>query len=297
MVESRLRHLPGQGGDSCGPDVDGGEAGEQEDRQAEVAPQAGDRPARRAGDGPGRRSPAAAWRPAPVGGGRPIQNRGQRGGGRILRGDCVHHQGAERQAQLPQRGGQLARLACRQLLGQGRRSPGRRGPDRGGARRWRERRGQRSLGHGGRDRARDAEHERRVAAGGAVEDGEVVARVGRSPLGRVPPGLAEDGVGVQPRDGVQEGAAARFSSSARATSSERRVRTPYSRNALSGVMLTASIPGARWSPSAERRPPKEMPHPVAGRRGGDQDPLAGIGGRPRQGRRHRRAADAPLARR
>ena len=74
------------------------------------------------------------------------------------------------------------------------------------------------------------------------------------------------------------------------------MRTPYSRSALSGVMLTASMPGASVvtvGPSGAR--PKRRPSRSVGARGGDQHPLAGVGGRARQRRRHRRAPDAPLA--
>ena len=65
----------------------------------------------------------------------------ERGGGRVLGGDGVHHQRPERQAELAQRRGQLARLACRQLLRQGHDHAAPRARDRAAARRWRGRRG------------------------------------------------------------------------------------------------------------------------------------------------------------
>ena len=254
--------------------------------------------ARRAGDGPARRSPAAAWSPAPR---RVAAARSRIGAsaGAVAssEGTAFTTSGPSGRPQLAQRRGQLARLARRQLLRQ-RHDHQRR------AHRIAEELvdgasvgGQRSLGHGGQDRARDAQHERRVAAGGAVEDGEVVARAAVHPLGGVPPGLAEDRIGVQPRDRVQEGAdGAVLQQRAGDQLGAQGQDAVLAQRALGRHVDRVDPRRQGGHRRAERRPPKEVPQPVGGRRGGDQHPLAGVGGRARQRRRHRRAADAPFAR-
>ena len=62
------------------------------------------------------------------------------------------------------------------------------------------------LRHHVQNRLRDAQHQRGVAARGSVEHDQVVARSSVLHLGRVPPGLAQQRVGVEPRDRAQQAA-------------------------------------------------------------------------------------------